>query len=96
MTAIEANTHWKGAGLYLAILLFGTVLGTIITIPVLYLAGAVVRIPGLQPLLTRYLTADFDAPLLWFLLVSSWLLGVVVIYVIAAFVFRSRDAEPGN
>jgi hypothetical protein len=96
VTAIGANAHWRGAGLYLAILLVGTVLGTIITIPVLYLAGAVVRIPGLQPLLTRYLTADFDAPLMWFLLVSSWLLGIVVIYAIAAFVFRSRDAEPGN
>ena len=96
MTAIAANAHWRGAGLYVAILLVGTVLGTIITFPVLYLAGAVVRIPGLQPLLTRFLTADFDAPLMWVLLVSSWLLGVVVIYAIAAFVFRSRDAEPGN
>ena len=80
----------------LAILLFGTVLGTIITIPVLYLAGVVVRISGLQPLLTRFLTADFDAPLMWVLLVSSWLLGVVVIYAIAMFVLKSRDAEPGN
>jgi hypothetical protein len=96
VTAIAANAHWRGAGLYVAILLVGTVLGTIITFPVLYLAGAVVRIPGLQPLLTRFLTADFDAPLMWVLLVSSWLLGVVVIYAIAAFVFRSRDAEPGN
>jgi hypothetical protein len=96
VTAIEANAHWRGAGLYLAILLFGTVLGTIITIPVLYFAGAVVRIPGLQPLLTRFLTADFDAPLMWVLLVSSWLLGIVVIYAIAAFVFRSRDTGPGS
>jgi hypothetical protein len=96
VTAIGANAHWKGAGLYLAVLLFGTVLGTIITFPVLYLAGAVVRIPGLQPLLTQYLTADFDAPLMWGLLVSSWLLGIVVIYAIAAIVFKSRDTEPGN
>ena len=96
MTAIEANARWRGAGLYLAILLVGTVLGTIITIPVLYLAGVVVRIPGLQPLLTQVLTADFDAPLMWVLLVSSWLLGSVVIYAIAVFVFRSRNAEPGN
>ena len=96
MTAIEANAHWRGAGLYLAILLVGTVLGTIITIPVLYLAGVVVRIPGLQPLLTQVLTADFDAPLMWVLLVSSWLLGIVVIYAIAVFVFRSRNAESGN
>ena len=96
MTAIGANAHWRGAGLYLAILLFGTVLGTIITIPALYLAGVVVRIPGLQPLLTRFLTAEFDAPLMWFLLVSSWLLGVVVIYAIAVVVLKSRDAEPGN
>ena len=96
MTTIEANAHWRGAGLYLAILLFGTVLGTIITIPALYLAGVVVRIPGLQPLLTQFLTADFDAPLMWFLLVSSWLLGVVVIYAIAVVVLKSRDAEPGN
>jgi hypothetical protein len=96
VTAIEANAHWRGAGLYVAIMLFGTVLGTIITIPVLYLAGVVVRIPGLQPLLTRFLTADFDAPLLWVLLVSSWLLGIVVIYVITVFVLKSRDAEPGN
>ena len=96
MTAIEANAHWRGAGLYLAILLVGTVLGTIITIPVLYLAGVVVRIPGLQPWLTQVFTADFDAPLMWVLLVSSWLLGVVVIYAIAVVVLKSRDAEAGN
>jgi hypothetical protein len=59
-------------------------------------AGVVVRIPGLQPLLTRFFTADFDAPLMWVLLVSSWLLGVVVIYAIAVVVLKSRDAEPGN
>ena len=71
-------------------------LGTIITFPVLYLAGAVVRIPGVQPLLVRFLTPDFDAPLMWVLLVSSWLLGIVVIYAVATFVLKSRDSEPGN
>ena len=96
MTAIAANTHWRGAGLYLAILLVGTVLGAIITVPVLYLAGIVLRITGLQPLLTQFLTADFDAPLMWVLLVSSWLLGIVVIYAIAVVVLKSRDPEPGN
>jgi hypothetical protein len=96
VTAIGADAHWKSAGLYLAILLLGTVLGAIITIPVLYLAGIVLRITGLQPLLTQFLTADFDAPLMWVLLVSSWLLGIVVIYAIAAIVLKSRDTEPGN
>ena len=94
MTAIGTQAHWRKAGLYFAVLLLGTALGTMLTIPVLALAGAVVRIPGVHPVLDRILTADYDAPLMWGLLVSSWLLGIVVTYAIATFLLKWRDAGP--
>ena len=94
MTATETLAHWRTAGLYLAILLVGAVLGTILAALVLAIAGAVIRIPGVLPLLDRFLTADVDAPLMWVLLVSSWMLGIVVTYAIATRALKSRAAGP--
>ena len=79
----------------LAVLVFGTALGTLLMIPVLAIAGAIVRIPGVQPILNQIFTAQFDAPLMWGLLVGAWLLGIVVTYVIVTLAMRSRDAERG-
>jgi hypothetical protein len=58
------------------------VLGTVIVVLVLALGGVVIRIPGVLALLNRFLTADFDAPLLWVLIVMSWLLGMIVTYAV--------------
>ena len=79
----------------LAVLVFGTALGTLLMIPVLAIAGVIVRIPGVQPILNQIFTAQFDAPLMWGLLVGAWLLGIVVTYVIVTLAMRSRDAERG-
>jgi hypothetical protein len=79
----------------LAVLVFGTALGTLLTIPVLALAGAFVRIPGVQPILNQIFTAKFDAPLMWGLLVAAWMLGIVVTYVIVTQAMKSRDEERG-
>jgi hypothetical protein len=79
----------------LAVLVFGTALGTLLMIPVLAIAGAIVRIPGVQPILNQIFTAQFDAPLMWGLLLGAWLLGIVVTYVIVTLAMRSRDAERG-
>jgi hypothetical protein len=79
----------------LAVLVFGTALGTLLTIPVLALAGAFVRIPGVQPILNQIFTAQFDAPLMWGLLVAAWTLGIVITYVIVTLAMKSRDDERG-
>jgi hypothetical protein len=79
----------------LAVLVFGTALGTLLTIPVLALAGAFVRLPGVQPILNQIFTAQFDAPLMWGLLVASWMLGIVVTYLIVTLAMKSRDNERG-
>ncbi len=85
---------WRKPGLHVAIWVFGIGLGTILTIPVLALGGAVVRIPGVQPVLDQVLTADHDAPLMWGLLASSWMLGIIVTYAVVALVLKPRD--PGT
>jgi hypothetical protein len=90
----ETVEHWKSIGVYLAILLVGAALGTVVAIVVLAFAGFVIRLPGVLPLLDRYLTADFDAPLMWILVVSSWLLGIAVTYALAMFLWKSRSAGP--
>jgi hypothetical protein len=71
------------------VVLAGAALGGLVAVVVLALAGALVRIPGVLPLLARFLSADLDAPLMWMLMVSSWLLGIVVIYSLINFVRRS-------
>jgi hypothetical protein len=93
VTSIGANAHWRTAAFSLAILLFGMALGTILMIPVLYLGGIIIRIPGVHAFLDSILTADFDAPLMWALLVSAWLLGIVITYMIVAAARKSRDAD---
>jgi hypothetical protein len=95
MQTPETRARWRAAGVLLAVVVFGGVVGTLLTIPVLALAGVVVRIPGVQPLLNRIFTADFDAPLMWGLLAGSWLLGIIVTYAIVAFALKSRDAGNG-
>jgi predicted membrane protein len=75
-------------------LLVGAALGTVVAFLVLALGGAVVRIPGVLPLLDRFLTAEFDAPLMWVLMVSSWLLGIVIAYALAVRMWKSRGAGP--
>jgi hypothetical protein len=82
-------------GIVLAVLLFGTALGTLLIIPVLAIAGALVRLPGVQPILNQIFTAQFDAPLMWGLLVGAWLLGIIATYVIVTLLLRSRDSEQG-
>jgi hypothetical protein len=79
----------------LAVLVFGTALGTLLIIPVLALAGAFVRLPGVQPILNQIFTAQFDAPLMWGLLVAAWMLGIVVTYLIVTQTMKSRDEERG-
>jgi hypothetical protein len=74
---------------YAGVVLAGAALGGLVAVVVLALAGALVRIPGVLPLLARFLSADLDAPLMWMLMVSSWLLGIVVIYSLVNFVRRS-------
>jgi heme A synthase len=86
----ETIAHWKTAGLFLAILLGGAVLGTLVAMLVLAFGGMVIRMPGVLALLDRFLTADFDAPLLWVLMVSSWLLGIVFTYVLVMLMLRLR------
>jgi hypothetical protein len=95
MTPAETRARWRAAGILLAVVVFGGVVGTLLTIPVLALAGFVVRIPGVQPMLNRIFTADFDAPLMWGLLAGSWLLGIIATYAIVAFALKSRDAGNG-
>jgi hypothetical protein len=85
----------KSVGLALAILLFGLALGTILMIPMLYLLGEVVRIPGLHQLLDSVLAANSDGPLMWGLLVLSWLLGIAITYAIVMGVSKSRAVEHG-
>jgi hypothetical protein len=94
VAATSSHENWRKAGLFLVILLFGTGLGWILVIPALFVAGVVIRIPGVHPVLNRLLTADYDAPLMWVLLVTSWMLGIVVTYVIMTLVLKSRDAGP--
>jgi hypothetical protein len=83
----------RQTGIVLAVLLFGTALGTLLIIPVLAIAGALVRLPGVQPVLNQIFTAEFDAPLMWGLLVAAWMLGIVITYVIVTLMLRSRDVE---
>jgi len=86
----------RQVGIALAVLLFGTALGTLLILPVLAIAGALVRLPGVQPILNQIFTAEFDAPLMWGLLVGAWLLGIIATYAIVTLMLRSRnDAERG-
>jgi hypothetical protein len=95
MPTAGTRSYWRTAGVLLAVMVFGGVVGTLLTIPVLAVGGVIVRIPGVQPLLNRIFTADFDAPLMWGLLAGSWLLGIVVTYAIVAFALKGRNTENG-
>jgi hypothetical protein len=48
-----------------------------------------------QPVLNQIFTAQFDAPLMWGLLVAAWMLGIVVTYLIVTLAMKSRDNERG-
>ena len=83
----------RKAGFHVVMCIVGVVLGTALTIPVLALGGLVVRMPGVKATLDSVLTAEYDAPLMFGLLLLSWMLGVVVIYALVTVVFKSRIQE---
>ncbi len=84
---------WKRAGFYLALLIFGVVAGTLLAVPVLAVAGAIVSFPGVARWINQLLTPVTDALLFWFLLASSWALGIVLIYLMVSFALRWRDPD---
>jgi hypothetical protein len=91
----DTGTDWKKAGRHLALWVLGAVLGTLLIVPVLALAGAFVRIPGMQAILDRIFTPNLDAVLMWVLLVSSWMLGVIAIYAGVTYLRGSRRVDNG-
>ena len=92
MTA-AGPAKWKRAGFYLALLIFGVVAGTLLAVPVLAVAGAIVSFPGVARWINQLLTPVTDALLFWFLLASSWALGIVLIYLMVSFALRWRDPD---
>jgi hypothetical protein len=87
--------NWKRAGFYLAVGIFGVAIGTLLSIPVLAIAGGIVSFPGVARWINQLLTPVSDALLFWFLLASSWALGVALIYVMVSFALRWRDPDDG-
>jgi hypothetical protein len=95
VSAAGDRAGWKRAGLALAMVIGGVAVGSLLTIPVLVVSGAIVSIPGVHRVLNEVLNKDFDGPLIWVLLVSSWMLGIISVYALVSLVLSSRDADNG-
>jgi hypothetical protein len=79
-------------GLHLAVLLFGTGLGVLMTVPIMYLAGIVLHVPGGESLL-RFVLPQSDYGIVIMLLGLSWAAGIAIPYAVVFWVLTRKPNE---